>query len=181
MRIRERYGTESRLAMVLLRYLKGWSQGDLARAAGIAPSQVSVYDRGERPIPRDILERTADAVGFPRPLLDPLLHQLHGLRLAMRGGFRSRRVLGDLIAGEMISWIQEGLDAVLAVPETHGRVIGDREEALQLWEGLRSCTPAQRREIVEEGEEYQTAALCELLREQSRELAGTESLLLRRP
>ena len=41
---------DARLAAVLLRYLHGWDQAEMARAARIAPSQVSVYNRGGRPL-----------------------------------------------------------------------------------------------------------------------------------
>ena len=48
---------ESRLALVLLRYSRLMEQGDFARAARVAPSQLSVYERGDRATPREVLER----------------------------------------------------------------------------------------------------------------------------
>lgn len=64
---------DARLAMVLLRHIAGLRQGSFAEATGIAPSQISDYEQGYRVVPRKSLERMADAVGFPQPLLEPLL------------------------------------------------------------------------------------------------------------
>jgi transcriptional regulator with XRE-family HTH domain len=105
---------ESRLALVLLRSSRLWDQAELACAARIAPSQLSVYERGERATPRDVLERAAEAAGFPVYLLDTLLWTLRSFRTVARGRLRPDRVLAAAFAAEMIAVAQEAVDLVLA-------------------------------------------------------------------
>ncbi|MFL6232498.1 MAG: helix-turn-helix transcriptional regulator [Thermoanaerobaculia bacterium] len=105
---------ESRLALVLLRSSRLWDQAELARAARIAPSQLSVYERGERATPREVLERAAEAAGFPVYLLDTLLWTLRSFRTVARGRLRPDRVLAAAFAAEMIALAQEAVDLVLA-------------------------------------------------------------------
>jgi transcriptional regulator with XRE-family HTH domain len=105
---------DARLAMILLRSLRYWDQAELAKAARIAPSQISIYDRGERAIPRDVLNRIAEAAGFPVPLLDPLLRSLRSFRAAASG--RSRlggRLFDEMYAG-MVEILGEGLKTAVA-------------------------------------------------------------------
>jgi hypothetical protein len=47
----------ARLALVLLCAYMKWEQADLAREARIAPSQASVYLRGKRAVPPEVLAR----------------------------------------------------------------------------------------------------------------------------
>jgi transcriptional regulator with XRE-family HTH domain len=105
---------ESRLALVLLRSSRLWDQAELARAARIAPSQLSVYERGERATPREVLERAAEAAGFPVYLLDTLLQTLRSFRTVARARSRPDRVLAAAFAAEMIALAQEAVDLVLA-------------------------------------------------------------------
>jgi transcriptional regulator with XRE-family HTH domain len=74
--------------MVLLRYLKGWDQATLAQAARTAPTQISEYHRRHRTVPRKVLERIAQGVGFPTYLLDPLLRELRLFVVASRAKSR---------------------------------------------------------------------------------------------
>lgn len=163
----------ARLALVLLRYLRSWDQGGLARAAGIAPSQISVYDRGERAVPRDVLERVAAAAGFPVPLLDPLLRSLRSFQAAARGRFRASRVLAEETAVELMALVSLAADVILDAPSPGPATPeASREEAAALWERLRKRTPEERRLLVEEAREYQTWEMCERLWEESRALAA---------
>ncbi len=165
---------DARLAMILLRSLHNWDQGELARAAGIAPSQLSIYDRGERALPRAILERIAEAAGFPLHLLDPLLRSLRSFRAAARGGSRPQGRMFDRLSAGLFEMAAESLEAVLP-PAPPGGGVGldrpdrsrrppraeDRAEAAVLWERMARLTPAQQRALVEEAEEFQSWALCE--------------------
>jgi transcriptional regulator with XRE-family HTH domain len=171
---------DSRLAMVLLRYSLGWDQGELARAARIAPSQLSVYDRGERAVPRDILEKVAAAAGFPEFLLDPLLRTIRSFRAAAKGRWRPDRAFADALAAEILALLRLSTDAVLAPRTEEGPTRGacpkpeDRAEAEVLWSNLEGCTPAERRMLVEELDEYQHWALCERVADESRAIAPTD-------
>lgn len=163
----------ARLALVLLRYLRSWDQGGLARASGIAPSQISVYDRGDRAVPRDVLERVAAAAGLPGYLLDPLLRSLRSFQAAVGGKSRASRVLAEETAAELIALVCLAAEVILggSAPRPASRE-EDREEAAALWERLRKRSPEERRLLVEEAREYQTRALSEILDEEGRKLAS---------
>ena len=165
---------DSQLAFVLLRYLMGWDQGDLAREARIAPSQVSVYDRGERPVPREVLEREADAAEFPRYLLDPVLRTIRSFRAAAKGRSRAGRVGGDAFFAELIDLGRLATDTILGHYADEEPVrppsAEDREEAADLWAKMERRTPKQRKALVEETEEFRSWALCERVAAES--LAG---------
>lgn len=149
---------ESRLALVLLRASRLWDQGELARAARIAPSQISLYERGERPTPRDVLERAAEAAGYPVYLLDPMLSALRSFRVAGRERARPDRVFGAALAAEMIALSQEAVDLALAPLAQPPRP--EPVDVAELWANLEDCTAAERRMLVEDLEEYWSGDLC---------------------
>jgi transcriptional regulator with XRE-family HTH domain len=168
---REKKGDpDTRLVLALLRHYKDWDQGELARAAHIAPSQVSVYVRGERPIPRDILERVAEAAGVPGHLLDPILRTIRSFRMAALGRSRAERALGEILSNELLLLGQSVIDALLSggpseeddpFEEDRLPIPEDREEAAELWGRMARRTPGQRTALVEETEEFRSWALCE--------------------
>jgi transcriptional regulator with XRE-family HTH domain len=171
---------EARLAMVLLRYLRGWDQGELARAARIAPSQVSVYDRGERAVPRDALEKIAAAADFPAYLLDPVLKSLRSFRAAAHGRSRADRALADAVVVELWALVRAALDLVLE-PLALGRpdtsvspTAADRDLAESLWARLERRSGPERRLLVEEAQEFRSWALCERVAAESAERAPSQ-------
>jgi len=113
MKLGEDKDPASRLALVLLRSLKGWDQEELARASRTAPSQISIYERGVRVVPRDVLERVAAAANFPADLLDSLLWLLRSFVVSARGRSRTGRALADGAAAEVIALVREVEDLVL--------------------------------------------------------------------
>jgi transcriptional regulator with XRE-family HTH domain len=158
---------ESRLALVLFRYSLLLDQGGFARAAGIAQSQLSVYELGKRATPREVLEKAATAAGFPVDLLDSLLWMIRSFRVATKGRSRADRVFADGLSAELIVLVRQATDVILQSgaperPEGNARPDArDRAGAAGLWERLEGCTAAERRMLVEEVEEYQSWALCE--------------------
>ena len=153
---------ESRLALFLLRHNRLWDQKQLAQAARIAPSQLSVYERGERPVPRDVLEKVAAASGFPVYLLDPLLTGLRSFRAAARGDSRPGRVVGELLALELMRLSQKATEEILAPAAGTGHP-DLAVDAKSLWARLEDCTASERRVLIEELEEYWDADLCGLV------------------
>lgn len=158
---------DSRLAIILLRSLHGWDQKELAEAAQVAASQISVYETGGRAAPREFLEKVAAAAGFPLELLDPLLRFLRSFRVAAEGKSRADRVLAEGAAAEVLELARLAVDTLLE-PLTQENDSGgappdaqDRELAAPLWARLERRTAAERRLLVEEGEEYRSWALCE--------------------
>ncbi len=168
------------LALVLLRHEKRLSQEEFARLARIAPSQLSAYDRGARPIPRRLLERAAKAVDFPPFLLDPLLREIRSFLAAARGWSSTRgALLGTAFAGilELAGW---AFETILGNPgdrspsvENHPPSAEDRAVADALWPRLEKLSAKQRLAVVEELEEYQSWALCERVAAASIEMAAS--------
>ncbi len=158
---------DARLALVLFRNSLLLDQARFAAAARIAPSQLSVYERGERGTPREVLEKAAAAAGFPVHLLDSLLWGFRSYRAAARGRSRANRALADGVAVELIALVRSAIDIALeplAAAPGEGTAppdAGDREAAAALWASMAECTPAERRMLVEELDEYQSWALCE--------------------
>lgn len=58
------------VTVAFLRKLRGWSQKELAEAAGVHQSLISLYERGLEAPTRKTLERLADAVGVPFALVE---------------------------------------------------------------------------------------------------------------
>jgi transcriptional regulator with XRE-family HTH domain len=162
------------LALVLLRWARGWwDQATLAAQAGFLPSQVSMWERDDRDVPVSALEKTADATGFPRWLLEPALRLLRSFRAASRGKSRPARMLAQVsvvelfpLAAQALDLILEPLTAEAARPERTGP-----ESAELLLERLKRRTERQRRLLVERVPEFQNRALAELLTRESLRLA----------
>lgn len=177
---------DARLAIILLRSLKEWDQAELARATGIAPSQLSVYERGGRAVPRYILERVAAAADFPSSMLEPLLRALRAFRLAAQGGgSRADLVLDDMFYAELMVNIRKAVtpyveelfadfsdEELSLIPAEE-----DRDAAAELWRSFQGCTPGERRLLVEDAGEYQSWALCERVAVASREEENPEQAL----
>lgn len=49
--------------IIRLREEKGWSRAELGRNAGVDPSQISRYEKGDRHTGTEVLEKVADALG----------------------------------------------------------------------------------------------------------------------
>src|SRR6185295_452638 len=167
-----------RLGMVLLRYSLGmFEQQELAAALGVAPSLVSMWEHGDRPIPQEVLEKTARLRDLSRPLLAQLLREIRSFLQVSQGTSRAGRALAAAVAVDLFPLLVEAVDIVLSplIQTASDRsTAGDPAEAEELWSRLERCTPAQRLLIVEEGEEYQTLALQERVLAESAARAATE-------
>src|SRR5437660_10137467 len=90
------------LAMVLLRTASRLEQSDLARSAHISTGQTSNYERGKSPVPREVVDRAAGAVGFPASLLDLLLRGIRSFLVAGKGHSRIERAVAETHAVERL-------------------------------------------------------------------------------
>jgi len=161
-----------RLFLVLVRHSLGWfEQRQLAMALGVAPSLVSMWERGDRPVPPEVLEETAAQANMSRPLLALALRAIRSFLQATRGRSSGARGIEVVLALDLFPVLLNAMDVLLAplrpTPE-------EPEDAEALWARLERRTPAQRLLIVEEGEEYQTWALHEHVLAESAALAETE-------
>lgn len=168
----------ARLVFVLLRYFRGWmDKVKLARAGGFLPSQVTMWDRGDRPVPWDAIERTADVTGFPRYLLGAALRVIRSFVLAARGRSLPRRALAEVSTVELFPLAFSALDLILEpldepnVLQASPPVAEDREVAEALFDRLVRRTERQRWLLVERVPEFRNWALVERLAEESLRLA----------
>lgn len=177
---KEEIDAEPRLLMVLLRYDLGWfERRQLAEALGIAPSLVSMWERGERRIPREALGKAADQRGLPRQLLAPALQALRSFRLAAQGKSRSRYAVDLVVALDLLPLLLETTDLLLAPLRRKRAAAEDPDEVEALWARLARRTQAERRLLVEEGEEYRTQALRERVEAESAAVAQEQPRLAR--
>jgi tetratricopeptide (TPR) repeat protein len=166
---------DSRLVYVLLRYETGLNQAEFAELTRTSPGQVSLYESGGRPIPEAILERAAEAVGFPVHLLGAARRAVRSFRAAVRGWSRADRAFAEPFAAGLLACTGEALEAILpptrqpAPPAIDPQE--DREAAAGLWQRLEGRGPGERRAIVEAHEAYCTWAMCELVSARSVEAA----------
>lgn len=130
---------ESRLALVLLRNFRLLEQREIARRLRMEPSQLSDYERGERAVPRDILEKVAAAVDFPLDLLDPMLRGIRSLWAAAKGRSRPSHVLADSLSTELHELMRQAAGVVLeplfAAPARTEPMSVD-----ELWAHLEGCS-----------------------------------------
>src|SRR6185295_7898530 len=171
---------DARLALILLRPWRGWSRQADLKAAGLSQSQVSEYERGERAVPREVLERVANAAGFPLDLLNPLLRNIGTFRAAGAGKTSLARSPRETMGVELLSFVRAAAAAVLAVhnsgrPVASGERVSpaeSRQEAAALWARLQPRTLEERRLLVESAKEYRSWALCERVAAESLAMAS---------
>jgi hypothetical protein len=166
------------LLMVLVRHLKGWfEKGELARILGVTPSQVTMWERRDRAVPRGVLERTFDKAEIPRSLIAPALRTIRAFLRAAQGRSRPERASGVALAADTLPFLLSVADLVLE-PFSRSQwdrpsrsTADDRIEAEELWVRLKRRSAADRRVLVEDGRDYQSWGLCEKAAAESRAAA----------
>jgi len=162
------------LALGFLRSIQGWSQKDLADAAGLHPNLLSDYERGRKPLSRERLEPLVQVLGLPVETIDIALAFIDSVRAAAsRPGSpvepEQRRIeAAALEAGRHAANFARTFLTSLA---TEARVLKDRQRAEVLWARLQRRKPAERLILVEEAAEYRNWALCERLCHESERAA----------
>jgi tetratricopeptide (TPR) repeat protein len=169
---------DRRLFYVLLRYSMDLDQTGFAATTRTSPSQVSNYTAGTRTVPDAVLDRAVNAARFPRALVQPALRAIRSFRAAARGWSRVDRVLSETFFAELLAWSGEALEVIFtaAAPPpprwAHDAPWAtDRGLAAHLWLRLEPRNARQRLAMVEEIEDFQSFALCELVAAKSIEMA----------
>jgi len=176
-------------AVLILRSLRGRQQEDLARAAGMAQSKVSDVERGRVPLSLAELEQVSSALRFAPTAGRRTVAFLRSLRAdatAIESSLSLARWLGPFTGAAF----DRALDLVRAAealllaelraagPEPAAARLGRHEVeearrlAAELWARLAPYTPEVRRILVEEGREFQSFALCELVCAESAKAAA---------
>jgi transcriptional regulator with XRE-family HTH domain len=169
---------ERGVCLYVLRSLRGWTQGELAKTLGIAVSAVSEYENGNRYVPERIVRRAAEAVGIPSQRLLDLEASLRGLQSLMGSTPPPKSDPRDRVAEEISLGFEDlarrAVEAVLASSQVWKTASGSTRDLVPadvLWAELERCGVEERFLVVEEGVEYQTWGLCKLLCEKSLEAA----------
>lgn len=170
------------LALTYLRAARGWTQQDLASAAGVPSQVVCDYEKGtRRTLPREALEKLVAHMGYAPEDVSLALLFLGGLspagqeeRLSPVGSSpaevrRARRIAARVGLTETSRMYRQLLDLGRA-----RRVEQARRKAARQWEALRRLTPAGRRELVERSPALQHWALVELLCAESERAAADQ-------
>jgi transcriptional regulator with XRE-family HTH domain len=122
-------------ALTILRVIRGWSQLELARAAGVAPSVISKYESGDRTPESDLTRlRLLAAMGFPGHLLERTYSFIEAARaarehrLAAATGALEARI--DGFVAEAGLWMEELVRDVLVAALEEARTLGNEPQAL---------------------------------------------------
>lgn len=171
MRRRPKVDQDARLVYVLLRYEADQDQAGFADLTRTSPGQVSLYDRGERTVPKEVLERAAGAVGFPVHLLRPARRAVRSFRAAARGWSRPGRALAETLATDLLACAGEAVEVILSAGEAARQERAVTLPADALWQRLERRNARQRLALVEEVEAFRTRELYELVTARSIEMA----------
>lgn len=166
---------ELALVIVVLRALSGMTQAELAELAGTTASVISEYETGRRRPSRKAVERFAKVLDIPSHKIDGLLPVLRALRQSTRqcSSGLSEESLALETARDLESLVIEALGLALMdrFQEPPSSERDERVKARSVWERLEPLGPTHRQLLVDEGIEFQTWALCELLCQESFEMA----------
>jgi transcriptional regulator with XRE-family HTH domain len=135
------------LTLISLRSARGWPTKRLADALGLADERlVARYERGDKPISRESLDRMAALLGYPPEAVDALLSAHQGLLSgppeeaaspgALSAGQQARIERAALAAGWSLT---EELRAELGRIERSRNAGAARREAPDLWADLKAA------------------------------------------
>lgn len=158
--------------LTVLRVSRGWSQKQLAAAAGIRPDVVSDYERQGQKRPPDRLHALTAIMGYPPQAIDRTVAFLTGLAasLQLASGGPSQLDLTaqvDALAGEIGQTWQDLTRDTISRILRDGMALDARRRAAILWARLQPLSPAEQRALVDIGDEFRSWALCELICEES--------------
>lgn len=169
------------LVLTFLRSERGWTQKELAQAAGMSVKVLSFYERGRTRLSRPLLESLVARMGLGSEAIDVTLFALQQIRPALEaaeapGGQAeaTRRAL------ERAAAVTGGAAFTAARSELARQVRAlliqqAREEADRRWEHLKSLPAPDRRLLVEGGQEYKGWAFVARLCEESERAAAADS------
>ncbi len=153
------------IVLTFLRSGQGWSQADLAKAAGISLKVLNDQERGRRTLTRERLEQLIALLGLPPAAIDATLDRLASNRAMARpplgsDPFAAPAAIEAFAArfGTLASAFARTSLSMLTL-EGEARVARQRAEAL--WDRLKKRTPAERQTLVKHGTKFRTWALCE--------------------
>ena len=109
-----------RVAIVLLRSLKGWSQARLAAELGMSASTVSRWEKGETVPPDKLWDQIVMPVGLPPVWVDRMLVLIRSMRTAIEDPstasdpYRTLDGIALQVADRVFKLVREAAAAILA-------------------------------------------------------------------
>jgi transcriptional regulator with XRE-family HTH domain len=172
-----------KVAISFLRAFRGWNQTELARAAGIDKSLISLYELGRKRPSHKTVERLLKATGVPNSLFEDVLRMIHMVRVAAADlDVESTTVAEDLawaVAASLKIALTELLSELDDLDEEvppHESPERDRAEAEELWSTLQPYSPQDRRLLVKEGREFGSWALVERICQECEEISPNDPI-----
>lgn len=174
-------------AVAMLRAFRGWSQADLALAAGLGASAVSRYESGAQEPSLRTFDRIVKAVGLRTALVRSLLTWIHKARAEVLGG-ELPHPMDDFIESSALELV-EAFSSLLrsAARDLEASRRSARPLYLpveELWKELKEVPVEDRPVIVEAVEDLRSWQFCVFLCDRSLEAAregnGTEALEIAR-
>lgn len=163
-----------RIAVAMLRTLRGWSQAELALATGLGASAVSRYESGAQEPSRRTFDRIIAAVGVRPPLVRSLLTWIRKARAEVVGGDFPNSLDGFIESSAL-----ELADAFSAMLRSAARGLEASRQsthpdrpAAELWAHLKEVPVEDRPFVIEAVEELQSCQFCTFLCDKSLEAAG---------
>ncbi|HVT14929.1 MAG TPA: helix-turn-helix transcriptional regulator [Thermoanaerobaculia bacterium] len=168
------------LTLAWLRMARGWTQQELATAAGASRNVVCSYETGQgKNLSRERLEELVAVMGYGSAEIELALRTLRAVAPAEAEEPPSPAELsGADLRRARLAAARFGLEAA-EVAERHLRELGRgrrvrqaRARAARLWRTLARRRPAERRLLVEAAAEFRSWAVCERLCEESERAAA---------
>jgi transcriptional regulator with XRE-family HTH domain len=165
------------IALTFIREGQGWSQTDLAKAAGTSPKVINDYEAGRKPPKRERVEYLVGFMDVPPERIDEVLSCLHGNRAASSpprnpgdAFARSRRRI-EATASVSGRATADFVRSQLLYLTVEGEGLYARQRAELLWNRLKKRTPQERRMMVDRARDFQNWALSERVALESIDLA----------
>jgi transcriptional regulator with XRE-family HTH domain len=165
------------IALTFLREGQGWSQTELAEAAGTTPKLISDYEAGRKRLLRERLEYLTSFMNIPPERIDATLSCLRGNQSSSRpplnpgDAFAGNRRRIEAAAAKSARLSEEFVRSQLMLLTVEGEGLQARQQAEFLWNRLKKRNPKERRLMVEDDPDLQSWALSERAAVESIDLA----------
>jgi transcriptional regulator with XRE-family HTH domain len=159
------------LGLTILRKAIGWNEGELAEALGVSASLISDYERGQKALTRERLEKIIAVMSYPRDAIDDALafidrlwakaaHPVYPFLEA--GGTDAERQRIDRVVQSLADATARVGRPLVARLLLEMRALVDCQAAQGSLARLLRRTPAERRTLIRKTQEYRTWAVSEL-------------------
>jgi transcriptional regulator with XRE-family HTH domain len=173
-----------KIAIGVLRLLRGWTQEEMAKAAGVHKSLLSLYEQGKTvPTPKT-LSRLMAAVKLPLSAFESILHLVRLIRYWAGGTDEATADLATSLARVVGTTVQVAVAREVAhlliysgrtTPSLDEDSEEEQAEAEALWSSLETRPMEHKRMLVKEVPDFQNWRLCERLCAESEKAAAADA------